>query len=124
MSFTVIGFHHVTFLVSDLDRAATFYETALCLRRKPRPNFSSRGIWYDVAGLELHLIETTTVPECHEGHPAMEVSDLRAAVEACIAAGGTLQQDQFLREHDGSYSAFIRDPDGNLLELTNHAAPR
>ena len=116
----VTGFHHYTLLVRDIDRSAAFYEGVLGLVRKQRPNFSSRGIWYDVAGLELHLIETAQVPDCHEGHPALEVNDLRAAVDACVASGARLQQDTFLREHDGSYSAFIRDPDDNLLELCSH----
>jgi hypothetical protein len=52
-----------------------------------------------------------------KGHPALEVTDLRAAVAACVASGARLQQDIFLREHDGSFSAFVRDPDDNLIEL-------
>jgi catechol 2,3-dioxygenase-like lactoylglutathione lyase family enzyme len=120
LSFAVTGFHHYTFLVRDLDRAAAFYDGVLGLVRKQRPNFASRGIWYDVAGLELHLIESSQVPDCHEGHPALEVTDLRAAVAACIASGARLQQDVFLREHDGSFSAFVRDPDDNLIELCSH----
>ena len=116
----VRGFHHFTLLVRDLDRAAAFYDDVLGLTRKHRPPFSSRGIWYDVAGLELHLIETAQVPDCHEGHPALEVGDIESAIVACVAGGATLQQGTFVREHDGSYSAFIRDADGNLLELTQH----
>jgi glyoxylase I family protein len=116
----VTGFHHYTLLVRDLDRAAAFYEDVLGMVRKTRPNFSSRGIWYAIGPMELHLIETTQVPDCNEGHPALEVTDLRAAVATCVAAGAKLQQNVFLREHDGSYSAFIRDPDDNLLELCEH----
>jgi catechol 2,3-dioxygenase-like lactoylglutathione lyase family enzyme len=116
----VIGFHHYTLLVRDLDRAASFYDGVLGLTRKQRPDFASRGIWYDLAGQELHLIETAQVPDRNEGHPALEVTDLRAAVAACVAAGAGLQQDIFRREHDGSYSAFVRDPDDNLLELCSH----
>ncbi len=119
----VTGFHHYTLLVRDIDRAASFYEGVLGLVRKQRPGFSSRGIWYDVAGMELHLIESAQVPNCHEGHPALEVNDLHATVAACVAAGARLQQDIFLREHDGSYSAFVRDPDDNLLEFCFHGNP-
>lgn len=118
--FSVTGFHHYTLLVKDLDRASAFYEGVLGMVRKPRPSFTSRGIWYDLSGQELHLIEAEKVPDCHEGHPALEVTDLRAAVDACVASGARLQQDTFLREHDGSHSAFIRDPDDNLLELCSH----
>ena len=119
-SVTVLGFHHLTLLTRDIEKSAPFYDTVLGLPRKPRPDFSSRGIWYEVAGLELHLIETNAVPDCHEGHPAFEVSDIRAAVAACLSGGATVQQDTFTRSHDGSLSAFVRDPDGNLLEFTQH----
>lgn len=117
----VTGFHHFSLLVRDIDRAAAFYDGAFGMPRKPRPPFDTRGVWYDVDGiLEFHLIESTEVPARNESHPAIEVDDIRACVAACIASGGTLQQDTYVREHDGSLSAFVRDPDENLLELTQH----
>ncbi len=119
----VVGFHHFTQLVRDLDKAVAFYEGVLNLRRKARPDFGNRGVWYEMGPArdqELHLIETTGVPDCHEGHPAFEVSDLRATVEACRAAGARVQQDIFVRTHDNSLSAFVRDPDDNLIEFTQH----
>jgi catechol 2,3-dioxygenase-like lactoylglutathione lyase family enzyme len=60
------------------------------------------------------------VPDPHEGHPAFEVSDIRAAVEACCTAGARVQQNVFVRTHDNSLSAFVRDPDDNLIEFTQH----
>lgn len=120
---TVLGFHHFTILVRDLEKAAPFYDDVLGLgnKRKTRPNFDSKGIWYDMGGgQELHLIETNAVPDCHEGHPAFEVDDIRAAVAACAAAGCRVQQDTFVRTHDDSLSAFVRDPDDNLIEFTAH----
>jgi len=109
--------HHITILVRDLDVAAAFYDGSLGLTRKTRPPFDSRGIWYDVDGIEVHLIETPGVPDRHEGHPAFAVADIRKAVAQCLAGGATLQQDTFVRSHDNSLSAFLRDPDGNLIEL-------
>ena len=108
-------------VVSDLLAAG---HSVLGLARKQRPGFKSRGIWYDVGGLELHLIETPQVPASHEGHPALEVADIRAAVAACRDAGATIQQDTFVRRHDNSLSAMVRDPDGNLLELCSHQDAR
>lgn len=116
-----VSLHHITLLVRDLDRAALFYDRGLGLTRKTRPPFSSRGIWYDLAGIEVHLIETADgVPPRNEAHPAFETQDIRAAIASCLEHGGTLQQDVFVRTHDGSLSAFVRDPDDNLLELTQH----
>lgn len=124
----VLGFHHHTLLVRDLDRATLFYEGVLHLPRKTRPNFGNRGAWYDMsAGQELHLIEAPHgVPPENEGHPAFEVNDLRAAVAACRAAeaiGVRVQQDVFVRTHDDSLSAFVRDADQNMIELTQHKRP-
>lgn len=123
MPVQVLGFHHLTLLTRDLDRAAAFYEGVLGLTRKHRPSFTSRGIWYDVAGLELHLIETPHVPDCHEGHPALEVADIEEALAACRQAGARVQKNTFVRAHDNSLSALVRDPDDNLLELTQHGPP-
>ena len=123
MTVQVLGFHHFTLLVRDLDTTAPFYDAVLGLRRKERPDFGTRGIWYDMGtgNQELHLIEAANgVPARHEGHPAFEVADIRAAVDACRRAGAGIQQDVFVRNHDNSLSAFVRDPDENLIEFTQH----
>jgi glyoxylase I family protein len=120
MPATVLGFHHFSLLTRDIERAAAFYEGVLGLQRKPRPNFSSTGIWYEVGGQELHLIQSPDVAAFHEGHPAFEVADIKEAVAACREGGATVREDVFVRTHDNSLSAFILDPDDNMLELTQH----
>jgi glyoxylase I family protein len=120
MSINVVGFHHFSLMTRDIERAAAFYEGVLGLERKERPNFASRGLWYAVGKDELHLIESTNVPPFHEGHPAIEVADIRQAVAVCRERGVTVREDVFVRTHDNSLSAFILDPDENMLELTQH----
>lgn len=119
-SVNITGFHHFTLMTRDLEKAAPFYDTVLGLTRKHRPFFESKGIWYDIAGQELHLIETEAPVECHDGHPALEVSDIKAAIAACLAGGAIVQRDVFPRPHDDSLSAYVKDPDGNLIELCQH----
>ena len=111
--------HHISILVRDMEVAGPFYDNVLGLTRKTRPDFGSPGAWYDVDGIEVHLIQTPDVPGRHEGHPAFTVADIRDAVAKCLAGGATLQQDTFVRTHDNSLSAFLRDPDGNLIELVS-----
>jgi catechol 2,3-dioxygenase-like lactoylglutathione lyase family enzyme len=50
LSVTVLGFHHITLLTRDIERGAAFYDGVLGQRRKERPNFSARDIWYEVGG--------------------------------------------------------------------------
>lgn len=115
-----LGFHHFSLLVRDLDRAVAFYQNGMGLSPIPRPDAYSKVRWFRVGDAhELHLIASDAVPARHEGHPAFEVSDIRTSLAACLSAGGTLQQDAFTRP-DGSLSAFVRDPDDNLVELTQH----
>jgi catechol 2,3-dioxygenase-like lactoylglutathione lyase family enzyme len=117
----VRGFHHFSLLSRNLERSAAFYEGILGLQRKFRPDLGTPGIWYEIAGQEFHIILSDDLPTRHEGHPALEVSDIAAAVVAVREAGAEVQQDVFLRTHDNSHSAFVRDPDGNLLEFTQHS---
>lgn len=116
----VLGIHHVTLLVTDLERSAVFYETGLGLVRKQRPPFTSEGIWYALGMQEVHLLKKDRAAAHNDAHPAFEVSDMETAIANCQAAGGTLDQGAFVREHDDSLSAFVRDPDGNLIELCFH----
>lgn len=122
MPFELTGIHHVTLLVRDMARATEFYDGVLGLKRKERPPFSTPGAWYDLGGTqELHLLEIPAqVPDKNEAHPAFEVTDIRAAIAACRDAGVTVRGDIFTRPHDNSLSAFIADPDGNLIELAQH----
>lgn len=52
----VIGLHHVTLLVRDLERARVFYEDSLGLTPIPRPSFPFPGAWYGLGEESLHLI--------------------------------------------------------------------
>ena len=119
-SVNILGFHHFTLMTRDIEKAASFYENILGMTRKVRPPFESKGIWYDMGNQEFHLIETTAPVECHDGHPAFEVSDIRAALAACLAGGAIVSRDVFVRPHDNSLSAYVKDPDGNLIELCMH----
>jgi len=57
MTETVISLLHVSLLVADLARSRAFYEGVLGLQVNPaRPAMSFDGVWYDVGGGQIHLI--------------------------------------------------------------------
>lgn len=112
---------HVSLLVSDLDRARAFYEGLLGLEPSPeRPAMSFDGVWYDVGGAQIHLIclpdpaQGVARPE-HGGrdhHVALAVREWFAFRQRLDDAGLA-----YTLSRSGRAALFIRDPDGNALEL-------
>lgn len=122
---------HTMMLVSDLDRSIEFYTGLLGMdvqRLRPNPGKSER-VGYLGYGTEdefpsLELIETggpgrvKEMPRWH-GHVALYVSDLYKLSEKLKAAGVkfTLGPEPN-RPGSNDHVAFIEDPDGYTIELT------
>ena len=54
----LVGLHHVSINVDDVDTALAFYVEVLGLKVRPdRPDFSFGGAWLDAGGQQIHLIE-------------------------------------------------------------------
>lgn len=82
MPITLAGFHHAGFLVTDVERAAAFYENVLAgLKPLPRPDLGFPGMWYDLLnGHQLHLMSVTGMPghadpPRHDRHIALSVHE-------------------------------------------------
>ena len=104
---------HTSVRIADLARSQAFYEGLLGLGRAPRPDLGVGGVWYDLAGAQLHLIEAPKVIDGidpTDAHFALEVESL-AAVRALLDA----QAIPYLAL--GGAQLWIRDPDGNVVEL-------
>jgi glyoxylase I family protein len=117
----LLGGHHVSFCVTDLERARRFYGDVLGLAEIPRPDLGLPGAWYRVGDTELHLIvapagaDTGTPPQRLSplaDHAAFAIPDYDEAVAHLHAAGvpvfGT-------RSELGQL--WVQDPDGHVLEL-------
>lgn len=113
---------HVTWLVADLARAQAFYEGVLGLVPDPaRPDLGFAGVWYTLpGGQQIHLMALPN-PDPTQGrvehggrdrHVAVAVMGLAALVTALEQAG-----IDFTRSRSGRAALFVRDPDGNTLEL-------
>jgi lactoylglutathione lyase len=118
-------------LVSDLDRSIDFYTRLLGMdvqRIRPAPERNER-VGYVGYGSEdeypgLELIETggpghiSSMPKWY-GHVAIYISDLYSLSEKLKAEGVKFTRDpQPNRPGSQDKVAFIQDPDGYILELT------
>ena len=113
--------HHASFPVSDLDRARRFYEGVLGLEAIERPDLGFPGAWYSAGTCEVHLIVVPEGTDVGSGpkdlnplalHTAFAIDDydevhvrLKDAGLEVLGLGSEIGQ------------MWIRDPDGNIIEL-------
>jgi glyoxylase I family protein len=121
----ISGLHHVSLIVADTETSLRFYRDLLGLPLIPdRPDLAFPGAWLDLGAQQIHLLELpnpdpVTGRPAHGGrdrHVALLLNDLDALVQRLDAAdiGYTLSRS-------GRRALFCRDPDGNAVELIEHA---
>ena len=115
---------HVSVGVSDLERSARFYETALTplglSRLVTRPATVGFGkkypeFWINLRAEMAQVAANSGVHICLRAKSPGEVDAFHAAA---LKAGGRSDGAPGLRPHDRVryYAAFIVDPDGNRIE--------
>lgn len=119
----IVSLLHASLLVADVARARAFYEGVLGLVPSPhRPAMAFEGVWYDLGAAQIHLIcqpnpDPVAGRPAHGGrdrHTALGVkdwADLRARLEA--------EGLHYSLSQSGRNALFVRDPDGNALELVS-----
>ena len=110
----VVGVHHVSIGVQDVDAAVDFY-ALLGLYPLPRPDFGFPGAWLQAGTQQVHLLQTSIVAPGAENHYAFQVEDLSACV-AHLAEHGVPARISTTVTGAGR-QAFIKDPSGNVVEL-------
>jgi len=115
--------HHVSFRVDDLQAALEFYQNVLGCRRIPRPDaINITGAWLQAGDTQVHIIETpadesTGTPPARINpvacHVAFRTSNLSGAEAALRERGFTV-----MRGPSEVEQIFVRDPSGNLIELS------
>ena len=123
MTATVAGYSHVAICVSDVEQSRDFYSGTLGLPEAERPDFGFPGAWYQIGPLQLHLMQRD-VPEGGTGigpHFALWIPtyEFQDYVEQVRDGGGSIMVEPNQRESDGVWAAFCKDPDGNIIELTD-----
>jgi catechol 2,3-dioxygenase-like lactoylglutathione lyase family enzyme len=115
---------HISLGVSDLERAARFYEATLATlgltKLVTRPATVGFGKAYPEFWINLRAGMAPVPPESgvHICLRARTTADVDAFHAAALGAGGRSDGAPGLRPHDRVkyYAAFVIDPDGNRVE--------
>jgi len=115
---------HTCLNVSDLDRSVSFYTSNLQLslksRREIKQNNAEIAFLVDESGNAIELTcwrDKKIVEGDNFDHIAFEVEDVRAAIDKLRMNGAMIAMEPYSLQGSTSRIAFIKDPDGNWLEL-------
>lgn len=117
----ITAIHHTSFIISDIPASRHFYADVLGLEvDKNRPDLSFDGLWFNINNTQqIHLLcvenpDPETRPE-HGGrdrHTAFLTTDLNA-----LQASLDKENIPYTLSQSGRRALFVRDPDGNTLEM-------
>jgi catechol 2,3-dioxygenase-like lactoylglutathione lyase family enzyme len=112
---------HCSVIITDKDRSRRFYRDLLGLKEIHKPRtFNFEVIWFDLGNQHLHLLLKDRADTISPRHFALRIPDAVAA-------------RAYFREHSiaidettpipGADRFFIRDPDGNRIEIIQWVYP-
>lgn len=122
---------HTCLNVADLNRSINFYTRELGLtfvsRREVRQNNAEIAFLKDNESGALELTYWRGKGKPVEGenfdHIAFETQHIDAAISELRSHGVAIAMEPFSLQGSSSKIAFIKDPDGNWLELIEHTRP-
>lgn len=107
---------HVNLPTTDLAVAREFYIEKLGLPELPRPDFGVPGVWVGAGPKHaIHILEVFAVGSNANNHFALEVERLDELLRRLTARG--VEHNRARHTPGAGHQAFIRDPDGNVIEL-------
>lgn len=117
-----VKIHHVNVTVpAALEEAAkNFYGDLMELEQIEKPDGPRKhiGAWYQLGELQLHLsIEEGLRNQESNRHVCYSVADIPTALSAFRSAGIDVTSEEQLV--NGGSRFFVRDPAGNLIEITS-----
>ena len=126
-AFTYRRLDHVAIVVTDVQRAVTFYRDVLRLVEVARPaSFDFPGAWFQIgpppASQTLHLLGGEQKDGTGRRHFCLMVDDLRAAETHVVSHGYDVTWNT-RHKIPGIDRFFVNDPDGNRVELQGPESP-
>jgi catechol 2,3-dioxygenase-like lactoylglutathione lyase family enzyme len=124
--------HHVSIVVTDIDRSVAFYRDVFGLEQIARPPFSTVGAWFACGALQVHLIVNPTgtfrrgtTIDTADGHFAFRTNDFEGCIRGLIAKGfredapeGDPRRLRLRRNGPAGFpQAYLLDPDRNIVEI-------
>ncbi len=127
MAVGIAGYSHVAICVSDQERAHKFYTEVMGFEVLDRPDFGFPGGWYVVGNMQLHLMEADEVLQENGAfggighHFAVHIptDSFHETFEAIKERGAEVAMEPSQRDSDGIWAAFVKDTEGNVIELTD-----
>jgi glyoxylase I family protein len=123
----IAGIHHITLLVSDLDRSLAFYRNVLGLRLvKQTVNEDDKAarhfIFGDADGMLITCLEYPDLEEGKVGRGSTHHFALSVESQAELAAWKQYLDEKGIPTTDlmdrGDFrSIYLRDPDGHIVEI-------
>mgnify|MGYP001384544328 CR=1 FL=1 len=118
---TEIFLHHISLIVSDVNKSLNFYSNFLNLEiDKTRPKLSCDGVWFKIGKQQIHLLQVPN-PDNSENRPIHGGSDRHIAFKVkklnLFIARLNALKIPFQMSKSGRSALFCRDPDGNTFEL-------
>lgn len=106
-------------------RAKTFYQTTLGLRLLTDDQFA---LAFDANGTQLRIQKVETLTPHPFTSLGWTVPDIAKAVAALVERGVSFERYEYMKQDklgvwkapSGAKVAWFKDPDGNLLSLTEH----
>jgi len=124
MHVEVVGLHHVTLIVRDVERSIDFYDRLFGFRPLPRANLPLPGAWLARGPHQIHLVASgEPIPDTNQ-HFALSVGDLDKSIQILRDAGIEVTDPVYVGAKDPNWvstmrQASLRDPDGNVLEIND-----
>ena len=128
--------HHVNVQISDRQRTREWYERVLGAEFLDRGPLNDRQLQLRIGTGEMHFSDTPNPTQVPSSHFAVEVDDWDETIANLdylgvpysrspggeVGPARTLEDTPYTgrREDNGEHYTYIRDPDGNVIELVYH----
>ena len=112
---------HVSVIITDVERSRRFYRDVLGLKEIAKPKtFDFVVLWFDLGNQHLHLLLKEKPDALSPRHFALRVADVGAARGHFRAHSIPTEETTPI---PGADRFFLRDPDGNRIEIIQWLRP-